>query len=83
MTLCSQTEERYNVLNVQVMTVRLKITEYLQEIFSKTSMAANINLKELYFEYKVLLKITVEPTFDKFHEMFRQLKANTAASRAL
>ena len=59
------------------MTVWREITEYLQEIFSKMSMAANINLKELYFEYKVLLKITVEPTFDKLHKMFQQLKSNT------
>ena len=43
------------------------------------SMTANINLNELYFEYKVLTKIIGEPTFDKLHEMFWQLKANTAA----
>ena len=43
------------------------------------SMTANINLNELYFEYKVLTQITGEPTFDKLHKMFRQLKANTAA----
>ena len=40
---------------------------------------ANINLNEFYLEYKVLTKIIGEPTFNKFHEMFRQLKANTAA----
>ena len=40
---------------------------------------ANINLNELYFEYKLLTKITGEPTFDKLHEIFRQLKSNTAA----
>ena len=40
---------------------------------------SNINLNELYFEYKVLLKIIGEPTFDKLHELFRQVKANTAA----
>ena len=43
------------------------------------STTANINLNELYFEYKVLTKIIDEPTFDKLHEMFRQLKSNTAA----
>ena len=43
------------------------------------STTANINLNELYFEYKVLTKIIGEPTFDKLHEMFRQLKANMAA----
>ena len=40
---------------------------------------SNINLNELYFKYKVLLKIIGEPTFDKLHELFRQVKANTAA----
>ena len=40
---------------------------------------SNINLNELYFEYKVLTKIIVEPTFNKLHEMFYQLKSNTAA----
>ena len=42
------------------------------------STTTNINLNELYFEYKVLMKIIGEPTFNKFHEFFRQLKANTA-----
>ena len=42
-------------------------------------MTANINLNELYFEYKVLKKIMGEPTFNKSHEMFWQLKANIAA----
>ena len=40
---------------------------------------ANINLNELYFDYKVLTKIIGESTFDKLHGMFWQLKANTAA----
>ena len=40
---------------------------------------SNINLNELYFEYKVLTKIIGEPTFDKLHVLFRELKANTAA----
>ena len=69
-----QSSELYNVLNVQVTTVRRTITEYLEEIFSKMSTTANINLNELYFEYKVLTKITGEPTFDKLHVMFRKLK---------
>ena len=43
------------------------------------STTANINLNELYFEYKILNKITGEPSFDKLHEMFRKFKANTAA----
>ena len=43
------------------------------------STTANINLNELYFKYKVLTKIIGKPTFDKLHEMFRQLKANTKA----
>ena len=61
------------------MTVQRRITEYLQEIFSKMSTTANINLNKLYFEYKVLTKIIGEPTFDKLHEIFWQLKANMAA----
>ena len=72
-----QQSERYNVSEVQVTTVRREITEYLQEIFSKMSTTANINLNELYFEYKLLTKMIGEPTFDTLHEMFRQLKANT------
>ena len=40
---------------------------------------SNINLNELYFEYKVLTKIIGEPTFDKLHVILRELKANTAA----
>ena len=43
------------------------------------STTANIYLNELYFEYKVITKITGEPTFEKLYEMFRQLKANMAA----
>ena len=43
------------------------------------STTEDINLNELYFEYKVLTKITGEPTFDKLHKMFQQLKENTAA----
>ena len=39
----------------------------------------NINLNDLYFEYKVLTKIVREPKFDKLHVFFRELKANTAA----
>ena len=74
-----QWSEQYNIPNVQVTTVRPTITEYLQEIFSKMSTTANINLNELYFEYKVLTEITGEPTFDELHKMFQQLKANMAA----
>ena len=40
---------------------------------------SNINLDKPYFEYKVFTKIMVELTFDKLHEIFRQLKANTTA----
>ena len=40
---------------------------------------SNINLKELYFEFKVLPKIAGEPTFGALHEMLKQLKANSAA----
>ena len=40
---------------------------------------SNINLNDLYFEYKVLTKIVGEPTFDKLHVLFRELKANAAA----
>ena len=40
---------------------------------------SNINLNELYFEYKVLQKIIGKLNFDKLHKVFRQLKANTAA----
>ena len=42
-------------------------------------MTANINFNKLYFKYKVLAKIIGEPTFNKLHEMFRHLKANTVA----
>ena len=40
---------------------------------------SNINLNQLYFEYKVLTKIVREPTFDDLHVLFRELKANVAA----
>ena len=40
---------------------------------------ANINLKDLYFEYIVLTKIIGEPDFEKLHVLFRELKSNTAA----
>ena len=40
---------------------------------------SNIDLNALYFEYKVLTKITGEPTFAKLHVLFRELKANAAA----
>ena len=40
---------------------------------------SNINLNQLYFEYKVLTKIVREPTFDDLHDLFRELKANVAA----
>ena len=43
------------------------------------STTSNINLNELHSQYKVLTKIIGEPIFDKLHEMFRQLKANTEA----
>ena len=33
----------------------------------------------MYFEYKVLTKIIGEPTFNKLHKIFRQLRENTAA----
>ena len=39
----------------------------------------NINLNELYFEYKILTKIIGESTFTNLHELFRELKANTEA----
>ena len=38
---------------------------------------ANINLNEIYFEYKVLPVITGEPTFNALHEILKQVKANT------
>ena len=40
---------------------------------------SNINLNELYFEYKVLPRIVGEPTFNHLHEILKQLKANTCA----
>ena len=40
---------------------------------------SNINLNDLYFEYKLLTKIIREPNFDKLHILFRELKSNTAA----
>ena len=40
---------------------------------------ANINLNVLYFEYKVLTIILGEPTFRHIHNLFRELKAKTAA----
>ena len=39
---------------------------------------ANINLNEIYFNYKVLLLITGEPTFNVLREILKQIKANTA-----
>ena len=47
--------------------------------FSNMRTTENINLNKFYFEYKVFTKIIGEPTFDKFHEIFWQLKANMAA----
>ena len=38
----------------------------------------NINLKDLYFEYKVLPIVVGEPTFKVLHEILKQLKANTS-----
>ena len=43
------------------------------------STTENINLNKLYFEYKVLTKVIGEPTFDKLHNIFLQLKANMVA----
>ena len=43
------------------------------------STTANGNLNKLYFKYKLLTKITGEPTFDKLHKLFRKLKASTAS----
>ena len=43
------------------------------------STTENINLNELYFEYKVLTKIIGKPTFNKLNKMFRKLKINTSA----
>ena len=40
---------------------------------------SNINLNELYYEYKVLTKIVGEPNFEKLMVFFQELKANTAA----
>ena len=40
---------------------------------------SNINLNDLYFEYKSLTKIVRESNFDKLHVLFRELKTNTAA----
>ena len=40
---------------------------------------SNINLNELYYDYKVLTKIVGEPNFDKLIVLFQELKANTAA----
>ena len=44
-----------------------------------TMNASNVNLNELYFEYKVLTKVIGEPTFNKLHKMFCQSKSNTIA----
>ena len=38
----------------------------------------NINLNDLYFEYKVLPRVVGEPTFKVLHEILKQLKANTS-----
>ena len=40
---------------------------------------SNINLNDLYYEYKVLTKIVDELNFDKLIILFQELKANTAA----
>ena len=38
----------------------------------------NINLNDLYFEYKVLPRVVGEPTLKVLHEILKQLKANTS-----
>ena len=40
---------------------------------------SNINLNDLYYEYKVLTKIEGEPTFDSLMVLFQKLKVNTTA----
>mgnify|MGYP000515067367 CR=1 FL=1 len=40
---------------------------------------SNINLNELYYEYKVLTKIVGKPSFNKLVVLFQELKANPAA----
>ena len=41
--------------------------------------SSNINLNELYYEYKVLTKIIGKPNFEKLMVLFQELKDNTAA----
>ena len=40
---------------------------------------ANINSNEIYFECKQITKIRGEPTFEKLHEMFCEIKVNASA----
>ena len=44
-----------------------------------TMNTSNLNLNDLYFEYKVLTRIDGEPTFDSLMVLFQELKANTTA----
>ena len=41
------------------------------------STMGTTHFRELYFEYKYLTRISVDPTFALLHEMLLQLKANT------
>ena len=40
---------------------------------------SNINLNELYYDFKVLTKIVGKTNFDKLMVLFQELKDNTAA----
>ena len=52
---------------------------HVKQSFNSKMSAANINLNELYFEYKVLPRVAGEPTFNVLHEILKQLKANASA----
>ena len=42
-------------------------------------MTSNTDLKELFFEHKLLPKINGEPTFSNLHQLLRLLKANACS----
>ena len=73
-------DTRYPSAKHSVKHFRKREQSYLGTSFQTNKMSAsNINLNELYFEYKVLPRIVGEPTFNHLHEILKQLKANTCA----
>ena len=70
---------RYQVSQCTVLIEKKDQGSRKEQRHNRNTNASNINLKDLYFEYKLLPRIVGEPTFGSFHEMLKQLKANAAA----